>query len=239
MNTGTGIVPTMPIGNNGFGDNASEWIFGLIFLAAFTNGGLWGGNGGNNVATADQVAIQGLQNNLFDVNNNINSGLNRVSDGIMGTMQAVYNTGASVASQVQDSKYNTAIQILDTKYANQLGQAGISKDILVQTNQLQNQAGVNALEAQAHLDSCCCDLKELIRQDGETTRALITQNTIQDLRDRNTSQANELSDLRNREAIVNAIIPRTRPAYLTSSPYQSIYNPYNYGYTNGYFGASY
>lgn len=39
---------------------------------------------------------------------------------------------------------------------------------------------------------CCCQIKQAIASDGEQTRALITQNTIQDLRDKVADKDREL-----------------------------------------------
>lgn len=89
----------------------------------------------------------------------------------------VWNTNTNVLS----SACSTQKEVLENKFA-------LDRDILqnrydnaIQTNVLQNQASVNALQGQAKLDSCCCEIKSLIREDGEATRALITQNRIADL----------------------------------------------------------
>lgn len=83
------------------------------------------------------------------------------------------------------------------------------------------------------------DIKELIRADGDETRALITQNTIQDLRDRLTQAQDVISDERTANSVINAIRPYPTPSYLVSSPYTSLFNGFGWGngfYGNGFFG---
>ena len=95
-----------------------------------------------------------------------------------------------------------------------------------------------ALQNQAHMDACCCDIKSAIRDDGEQTRALITSNTIQDLRDRLGVAENALSNANVVSSVVNQVRPYPTPSYIVSSPYTSIYNPYGYGFgfNNSFFG---
>ena len=66
----------------------------------------------------------------------------------------------------------------------------------------------------------------------EKTRALITQNTIQDLRDRLTAAKDVISDREQTDALLSRLQPTPTQSYIVSSPYQSIFNPcgnLNYG----------
>jgi hypothetical protein len=71
-----------------------------------------------------------------------------------------------------------------------------------------------------------CDIANAIHAEGETTRALINQNTIQELRDRLEARDREiitrdfqLSQLAQNQYLVNEIRPCAKPAYITCSPY--------------------
>lgn len=73
---------------------------------------------------------------------------------------------------------------------------------------------------------CCCEIKGAIHAEGEATRALITENIIQNLRDRIVGKDQELqtanfqlSQQAQTAAIVGALRPVPIPAYLTCSPY--------------------
>ena len=71
-----------------------------------------------------------------------------------------------------------------------------------------------------------CDISNAIHAEGEATRALINQNTIQELRDRLESRdrdlltANfQLSQQAQNAYLINEIRPCAKPAYITCSPY--------------------
>ena len=79
-----------------------------------------------------------------------------------------------------------------------------------------------------------CDIVNAINADGEKTRALMTANEIQALRDKIAEQGQaiqtatfNLSQVAQTSNIVNALRPTPIPAYLTCSPYQSSYYAYN------------
>lgn len=122
---------------------------------------------------------------------------------------------AQVERDVLTTSCATQREVLDSRYTTQLG---------FQT-------------AQAQLSSCCCDLKTAIHAEGEQTRALITSNVIQDLRDRLALANNALTSQTLSESIISALQPKTPiPAYITCSPYQSAYYGYN-AFNNGFGGC--
>ena len=82
--------------------------------------------------------------------------------------------------------------------------------------------------AQAQQAQCCCDLKTAIHAEAEATRALINNNTMQELRDkladrdRDLQTANfQLSQQAQSANIISTLRPFPQPAYITYSPYQS------------------
>jgi hypothetical protein len=89
-------------------------------------------------------------------------------------------------------------------------------------------AGLNQLGYQQQ--QCCCELKGAIHAEGEATRALITENIIQGLRDRIVAKDQELqtanfqlSQQAQSAALINALRPTPIPAYVTCSPYTTGY----------------
>ena len=86
-------------------------------------------------------------------------------------------------------------------------------------------------DAQYQMSSCCCDLKSAIHAEGEAPRALIQENTIQELRDRLDTANNALTVQTITNQIVSQLQPVARPAYITCSPYFSY--PYGFGSCNG------
>lgn len=249
MNGSNGIVPTVDLatnnaypypvmyGNSGFGNSGffgSDGIWAIVLLALLFNGG-WGGFGGNNwnnnnLATTDFVSSEFTQRDISQLSNTVTNQY--------GNLQtALCNCCSDINSNVSNGFYNTAnnvcnlrSDVLENRYASALGFSNTQRDILMQTTQLENQLGMTSLQGLARLDSCCCDIKNAIREDGEQTRALITQNTIQDLRDRLTAAKDVISDREQTDTILSRLQPTPTPAYLVSSPYQSLLNT---GITNG------
>ena len=113
------------------------------------------------------------------------------------------------------------------------GLAQVERDVLItscetQKNVMQSQydtlLGFKDLSYQNQL--CCCNLQQAIHSEGEQTRALIQENTIQELRDRLTTANNALTTQTIINQVVEQIRPCAKPAYLTCSPYLS-YSPFN------------
>jgi hypothetical protein len=131
-----------------------------------------------------------------------NNGLSQVErDVLTGT--------ASNAQAIYNTSCDTQKEVLESRYTTQLG--------------FQN--------TQAQMASCCCDIKQAILNDGEQTRALITANTIQDLRDRLSVANTAITSQTLANDIISAVRPTPIPAYITCSPYTSAYyglNGYNY-----------
>ncbi len=229
MNGSNGIVPTVDLATNGsypygypmmggFGNGffGGDGIWAIVLIALlFNNGGFgFGGNGFNNIATTDYISSEFTQR---DVNNGTQSVLTALSNGFSDNATNICNLRS---------------EVLENRYANQLAECNTQRDILTQTNELNTNLLTQALQNQAHVDSCCCDIKSLIREDGEKTRALITENTIQDLRDRLNNAETVISN----QSVVNQVRPYPIPAYPVSSPYTGFYG-YNGGfYGNGFYG---
>ena len=257
MNGSTsGVVPTVDLatvgntypyaypmmggyGNGGFFGGDGIWAILLIAIlfGGFNNGfGGFGGNGWNNVATTDFVSSEFTQR---DVTNGTQSVLTALSNGFSDTATNLCNVRSDVLTG------NMALQnsILSSSCNTQ-------RDILTQTNELntnlltsalgtQGQISNLALSQQAALDKCCCDIEELIRADGDETRALITQNTIQDLRDRLAAANDIISDERTTTNVINSLRPYPVPAYLTASPFIGYGNGFGWNggfYGNGFYG---
>ena len=206
------VMPMYGYGNNGFGFGG-DGIWAIVLLALLFNNGWgngFGGNGFNNIATTDYISSEFTQR---DVNNGFQNQSNLISNGFSDNATNICNLRS---------------EVLENRYAAQLGACNTQRDILTQTNELNTNILTQALQNQAHVDACCCDIKSLIREDGEQTRALITQNTIQDLRDRLQTAENIISN----QNVVSQVRPYPIPAYPVSSPY-GVYGNF---YGNGFYG---
>lgn len=160
---------------------------------------------------------------------------------IFGFGGAWGNNSTLTQAELQSGLYNQTANA--DRLAMMQNQFETQKDVLENRYQgaLQNQA------IQAQQQACCCETqKEIlglqaenykntcnitnaIHKEGEETRALITANTIQELRDQNTAYQLQLSNQAQTANIISQLRPTPIPAYLTCSPYTAN----NCGYHNG------
>lgn len=206
----SGIVPTLPVGGGmGFG---GDGIWALLIFAMIFNGGFgFGGRGyGDNLATTDFVSSQFTQRDIQDVNTNMSN-----------SFQNTNNAIAAGFGRTNDNLAALNASILENRYATQLAACQTQRDILTQTNELNTNLLTTALQNQAKMDECCCAIKTAIRDDGEATRALITENTINSLRSQVNDLKNTVTATNIGTTIINAIRPYPTPSWTVSSPYVS------------------
>lgn len=112
---------------------------------------------------------------------------------------------------------------------------GIQRDLCTgfgDVNQNINQARFDAqqccCETNRNIDSLrfqseknTCDIVNAIKADGDATRALITQNTIQELRDNLQAAQLQLGNVAQTQTLINELRPCAKPAYITCSPYEA------------------
>lgn len=79
---------------------------------------------------------------------------------------------------------------------------------------------IDAVRAEAYKNTC--EITNAIHAEGEATRALMTQNTIQGLRDQLQAAQLQLGNLSQTSTLINTLRPFPQPAYITCSPYQAV-----------------
>lgn len=170
----------------------------FIFLA-WMNGGGFGGFGNGNVLNGVLTRAE-----LYD-------GLN--------------------ANQLQNDTRDIERSIASMNTVNLQGQCDIKSAIAQASFSAQNcccetNRNIDALRYETQKQTC--DITTAIHAEGEATRALITQNTIQALRDsladrdRELMTANfQLSQQAQSASLISSLRPFPQPAYITCSPYQS------------------
>lgn len=188
---GAGYAPSVAVVPGGGGGFAEGGLLGTLLLL-----GLLGGNGlGNRKDCVDQPALNALQGS-FDTNC-IMSKLASIEAAVpYNEAQLQLALANQMASLTQQNTNNTQ------HLADNLGQIQLGQ--LVQSNALQNaintstnslQAGITAVDT--NIDRTGMTIVNAIRDDGNATRALITENVIQGLRDDKVILSNELAELRN------------------------------------------
>ena len=202
--------------DNGFG-NGGWWIW--IILIAF----LFCGNGwGRNNDTATTAGENAFLSDEF------------VKRDIFNTNQNVSNTACQTQRDVLESRYTTQLGLQQMQAQQQACCCETQKEVL----QNRYDAALMAQNMQAQMAQCCCDIKETILADGQATRQLMQDNTIQNLRDKLADRDRDLqlsnfqiSQVSQTKNIVDAVRPFPTPAYITACRYGS-YNGYSYGCCN-------
>ena len=173
---GEGAMPVYEVGREGgmFGSDSFMWIIFLFFLIG------WGGNGfGGNGALGTYATQQDIQRG-FDTNTIINK-LDGITNGLSDGFYAQNTTMLQGFNGVGSAIANLGYQM---------------QSCCCETNR-----NIDAVRYEAAKNAC--DIVNAIHAEGEATRGLITQNTIQDLRDQldqargiisNTNQSRYLLD---------------------------------------------
>lgn len=203
MSTG-GIVPTLDYSRNndgyGFGDGAWFWI--IIILFAF-----WGNNGwGNrNNGLETDIDTRFLERDIFNTNQNVST------------------SACQTQRDVLETKYDLGTQALENRFNCSQNACATQKEVL--QNRYDNALQTQTLSAQ--MAQCCCDLRAEGLANTQKIVDLIQQDKIDQLRDQvyTTNQALNNTNLAN--TIINSVRPFPTPSYIVSSPYTSLYNPYN------------
>ena len=177
--------------NDGMGYGGGWFIWIILIFAIFMGGGL--GGWGNNAATQGAITRGELYEGFNTAD--LQRGQDDLTRGQFGIQREILQN----RFDAQKCCCDTQKEILESRYTTQLG--------------FQAQ--------QARQDQCCCDLKTAIHAEAEATRALINNNTMQELRDNLQAAQLQLGNLSQTQTLLSAINPTPRPAYLTCSPYQA------------------
>lgn len=224
---GNGIVPVMDV-NRGYGDGygyGGGWFMWIIVLFALMGG--WGngfGRGYGNGPGLTQVEMQqGFDTqNILRKLDGINNGL---CDGFYAQNTTMLNGFNGVQRDLCQGFASVNAGIAENRFAMQ--------NCCCETNR-----NIDAVRYENAQNTC--SIVNAVREQGELTRALINNNTMQNLRDkladkdRDLQSANfQLSQLSQTANIVGTLRPFPQPAYITASPYTSANVVYGCGCNNG------
>lgn len=175
--------------NDGFfgGNGSGMWFVLILFFLMGGNG--WGWNRGGDVASkADLYESANAQNTFSE----FRSLQNETTRGFSDINQHLCNSSAGINQNISNNFANTNMGIAkgfyDGALAMNCGFNSVNQDICGATSGIQAAIADNGFKMQ----NCCCELKSLIRDESDKTRALITDNTIQGLRDQVAQKDREL-----------------------------------------------
>ena len=150
------------------------------------------------------------QRDIADVNTNMNNGF-------QNTNNAIY----AGFGRTNDNIGYLGNQILENRYAGQLAACQTQRDVLQQTNELNTNLLTTALQAQASMDKCCCDIKSSGIENTQKILDAMNQNTINSLRSQVNDLKNTITAQNIGSTIINAIRPYPVPSWTVESPYVS------------------
>jgi hypothetical protein len=221
-----GITPVYDINdgnknnNYGWADGGGVWIIFLFFLMAWGGNG-WGGfgNGGANGALTRADLCQDM--NFQSVENGVRGIQQGLCDGFYAQNTTMLQGFAGVDSALCNGFNNVNNNITQARFD--------SQQCCCETNR-----NIDAVRYENARNTC--DIVNAIREDGALTRAQMTANEMQNLRDQLNTANLQLSQQAQSANLINQLRPCPIPAYLSCSPYTS-YDPFGYNGYNG-FGRS-
>jgi hypothetical protein len=187
----------------------------LVWLAVLGNGGLFGNRGANDAAVQGALTRSDLFEgfNTQDINAQLRGITNGLCDGFYAVNSGLKDGFYAVNSGMKDGFYMTREGIAENRFA--------AQQCCCETNR-----NIDAVRFENSKNTC--EITNAIHAEGEATRALINQNTIQELRDKLEARDRDilardfqLSQFAQNQYLINEIKPCAKPAYITCSPYTS------------------
>lgn len=206
MNDGlsAGDILALTRDEDGMNNWANNPFIYLVWLALLGGNGGFFGNRNNDAALQNTLT----RSDMFEGFNNqdVNSQLRGITNGLCDGFY-------TISSSIKDGTYATQSALAENRFA--------SQQCCCETKGL-----IKDLSAEGYRNTC--EITTAIHAEGEATRALITANTMQDLRDklagrdRDLITANfQLSQQAQSANLISTLRPFPQPAYITCSPYQT------------------
>jgi len=104
-------------------------------------------------------------------------------------------------SDIKAAICNTDQMVMQNRYDAALGNAALAQQIA----ENKYAAALQAQNMQAQMAQCCCDIKTAITADGAATRAMIQQQTIDDLKSQLNTATNAIANATQTQNILNTL----------------------------------
>lgn len=184
-------------------DGGWFWIVVLfLFMFGFGNGG-WGNNGNQGALTRAELCDGFNFNQLEMATRGIQQGL---CDGFYAQNTTMLNGFNGLQRDLCTGFAGVNAGINENRFA--------SQQCCCETNR-----NIDAVRFENAQNTCA--ITNAVHAEGEQTRALITQNEMQRLREELQAANFQLSQQAQNAYLINEIRPCARPAYITCSPYSS------------------
>lgn len=229
-NYSDGLASGLAIGqsnNNGWGGAwGADWLWIIVLFALFGNNGWgFGGNGGGNigyelgkVATSNDVAVGFAQNATL-------SSLNDLKLGQAGIQQTLCQGFGGVNASIMQAQNGIQNAICQLGYEQQ--------NCCCQTQRAIDGVNYNMAQNTCNITNAINNsTRDIIDSQRDGTNAILnflTQEKISSLQAENAALTAQLSQNAQTRTLIDTLRPCPQPAYITCSPYQSIYGV---GYNN-------
>lgn len=212
--------------NNGAGDfgGYGGWIWIVLLFVVFFG---WGGNGwgnrGNTGGGGSAVDGYVLTSDFANLERKLDGVNNGLCDGFYAMNTGMLNGFAGITSAITSSGYETRSAIADLSAALQSCCCNLRESIA----SLRYDLATQACAVQGSIATATRDIIESQRQGTAEILSYLTNEKISSLQAKNATLEAALSQNAQTATLINALRPTAIPAYLTCSPYQSVYGyPY-------------
>lgn len=197
MENGLSVADALALdkSDGAFGGNGAWMMMFLFFLLAWGGNGFggWGnGNAAYGALTRGELCQDMNFQSLENAVRGVQSGL---CDGFYAMNTGMLNGFSGVNNAIQQAQF-------------------AAQQCCCETNR-----NIDAVRYENSKNTC--NIVNAIKADGDAIRALMTQNTMQSLRDQLQTANFQLSQQAQNATLINAIRPTPVPAYVTCSPYES------------------
>lgn len=179
--------------NAGMMGGGAGWMWVIMLFFLLAWGGFGGGGFGGANGAVNTLTNEFLYTNL---NNTLNQGFTQVANQSFGIQKDLCQGFSGVQSAIAESRF-------------------AAQQCCCETNR-----NIDAVRAENYKNTC--EITTAIHAEGEATRALITANVMQELRDQLQAAQLQLGNVAQTTNIINAVRPFPQPAYITCSPYTSV-----------------
>lgn len=192
---GAQMVPVYDMNKSdgdGFMGGGAGWMWVVMLFFLLAWGGGFGGFGGGANGAVNTLTNEFLYTNL---NSTLDRGFNQLANQNFGIQKDLCQGFGGVQAAIAQSTF-------------------AAQQCCCETNR-----NIDAVRYENAKNTC--DITSAIHAEGEATRALMTANVMQELRDQLQAAQLQLGNLSQTQNIINAVRPFPQPAYITCSPYTS------------------
>ena len=192
---GTGVMPVYDLNNRTAAADGAGFGGGWMWVVMLFFLLAWGGGGFGGGANG---AVNTLTNEFLytNLNNTLDRGFNQLANQNFGIQQDLCQGFSGVQAAIAQSSF-------------------AAQQCCCETNR-----NIDAVRYENAKNTC--DITSAIHAEGEATRALMTANVMQELRDQLQAAQLQLGNVAQTTNIINAVRPFPQPAYITCSPYTAM-----------------